>query len=103
MARCGRCGLWAKTPQDHKEQKYAGYCLWYQIRLEPEFEYEKRDCKDFVEKVPQYGADWHFDYKVKRDNLGDAYESAKKSDRRSKIAIGISLAGFALNIIKGFL
>ena len=103
MARCGRCGLWAKTPPDHKEQKYAGVCLWYQIRLEPEFEYEKRECPDFFERVPQHDAAWHFDYKVKRDNIGDAYESAKRGDRRSKIAMVIAVAGFAFNIIKTLL
>ena len=100
MARCGRCGLWAQPPKDHREQKYAGTCLWYQKRLEPEFEYEDRDCNDYVERVPDHSAAWHFDYKVKRAKIGDAYESAKKSDKRSKIAIVISIAGFALNLIK---
>ena len=100
MARCGRGGLWAKTPPEEREQKYAGGCLWYQTRLESEFEYSDRDCNDFFEKVPQYSAAWHFDYKVKRDNLGDAYESVKKSDRRSKIAIGISIAGLTFSVIK---
>ena len=100
MARCGRCGLWSKTPEDYHEKKYAGYCLWYQLRLEEDRVYEYRDCKDFFEKVPGLDSAWHFDYKIKRDKLGDAYETASRSDRRSKIAIGLSIAGFTLNLIK---
>ena len=103
MARCGRCGLWSKTPVNQRERKYAGTCLWYQIRLEPEFEFESRECKDFFERIPPYDSSWHFDYKIKRDNLGDAYKTAQKSNTRAKIAIVISVAGFALNLIKTIL
>ncbi len=100
MARCGRCGLWSKTPADYKEQRYAGYCLWYQTRLEPEFEYDERDCNDFFERVPGQDAAWHFDYKVKRDNIGDAWRKAKSSDKKARIAVTISVVGLAWNVIK---
>jgi len=100
MARCGRCGLWAKTPKESKEQKYAGTCLWYQIKLEPEFEYQERKCEDFFEKIEPFDTPWHFDYKIKRDNLGEAYQKAKQSDQKAKIAVSLSLISIFLTIFK---
>ena len=103
MARCGRCGLWNKTHPEQREQKYAGTCLWYQLRLLPEEEYEKRKCSDFFEKIQEYDAAWHFDYKVKRDGLRDAYIEAKEAQRIARrsniqswiafvVSIGVALA-----------
>ena len=103
MARCGRCGLWSKTPPDHKEQKWAGTCLWFQTRLEKEFEYEKRKCEEFFERIPPHDASWHFEYKCKRDNLGDAYTAAKKSNKKAMIAIALSVSSLGISIIKMFM
>ena len=100
MARCGRCGLWEKTPPDQREQVWAGTCLWYHTRLEREFEYQERNCSDFIEKIPPHGASWHFDHKVKRDNLGDAYQKALQSDRRAMIALGFSVTGLIISLTK---
>lgn len=95
MARCGRCGMWEKTPPEEREQKYAGTCLWYGIRLEPEVEYDDRDCGDFVERIPPHSADWHFQYKIRRENLRDAYldaQEAKRVAKRSNIQSWIAFA-----------
>ena len=98
MARCGRCGLWNRTPDSSREQKYAGTCLWYQIQLIPEEEYEKRDCSDFFERIPSYDAAWHFDYKVKRDGLRDAYLEAKEAQRVAKRSNIQSWIAFAVSM-----
>jgi len=103
MARCGRCGLWAKTSPEAKEKKWAGTCLWFQTKLESEFEYDERECEEFIDKIPQYDAAWHFDYKCKRDNLGDVYEAANRNKKRAILAIVISIASLTFNIIKEIL
>lgn len=106
MARCGRCGLWAKYPDNHHEQKYAGVCLWYQSRLVDGEVFDERDCKDFFERVPGLTPLDHFDYKTKRDNLGDAYETARFSRKMAIAGIVLSVAGMVLSILallRGFL
>lgn len=99
MARCGRCGLYNKYPQDHKEQKWSGVCLWYQHRLQESDEYEKRECSDFFEKIPEVEPLKHFDYKIRRDNLRDAYVIAKRSKVLAFISLGISITGVILKLI----
>ena len=95
MARCGRCGLWSKYPDDHRERKYAGVCLWYQTRLVEDDVYEQRECGDFFERLPDVTPMGHFDYKTKRDNLGDAYETAKRSKRLALFSVVTSLVSLA--------
>ena len=103
MARCGRCGLWASYPEDYIEKKYAGICMWYQIKL-PEHEvFENRNCSDFQDILPGVSPKEAFDYKIKRDNLGDAFTAAKFSKRLSIAAIVLSIAGLAWNIDKTFI
>ena len=87
MARCGRCGLWSKYPDNHHEKKYAGACLWYQTRLHHDGVFEERECKDFFESVPGLTPLDHFDYKTKRDNIGDAYKTAERSKRLAVFGI----------------
>ncbi len=91
MARCGRCGLWSKYPDNHYEKKYAGICLWYQSRLIDDEVFEKRKCDDFFERVPGLTPMDHFDYKIKRDNLGDAFTAAKRSKRLALFGVVTSL------------
>ena len=79
MARCGRCGLWNRYPGDNREKEYAGVCMWFQLRLRPDDEFKQRECSDFFERIPGMHAMDHFDYKLKRDNLGDAYQHAKQA------------------------
>lgn len=98
MARCGRCGLYNKYPSDHPETKWAGVCLWYQKRIVPTTEYEAIDCADFLERVPQLTPIQHFDYKVKRDNLGDAYAIAKRSKVIAIVSLTLSIAGILLKV-----
>ena len=62
MARCGRCGLWAKYPDDFEEKKYAGMCLWYRLRLSEESVWEHRKCDNFFDRVPQWDEKSHLDY-----------------------------------------
>ncbi len=100
MARCGRCGLWNKYPDDHPEKKYAGVCLWYQIRLHENEVYEQRDCTEFLERVPGYDAAWHFDHISARNKMADAFTTMKKSDRRAKIALGLSITSLTWSFIE---
>ena len=103
MAICGRCGLWNQYPEEHPEKKWAGVCLWYQVRLAPGEVWEKRSCKDFFERVPQLSPVEHFDFKVKRDNLGDAYDVASRAKGLSYVGITISLASLGWGILKEIL
>jgi len=96
MARCGRCGLWNKYPDNHPEKKYAGVCTWYQIRLIDEQVFEERDCRDFFERIPGFHTMDHFDYKVKRDNLGDAWQAARFSKRLAWFGIATSAVSLAV-------
>jgi len=100
MARCGRCGLWNRYPEDHPEQKYAGVCLWYQLRLHENEVYEQRECDDFLEKIPGHSAAWHFDHVASRDKMAHAFTSLKKSHRRAKIALGLSITSLTWSFIE---
>ena len=102
MARCGRCGLWSKYPDNHHEQKYAGVCLWYQHRLVDDDVFEQRECDDFFESVPGLTPLDHFDYKTKRDNLGDAYETAKRSKVLAYVGLIISTVSLAASLYRTF-
>ena len=102
MARCGRCGLWSTYPENHREQKYAGVCLWYQLRLVSEQVYEDRECSDFFERIPEVTPMEHFTYKVRRDNLGDAYTQARFSKRLSIMGAVISVISITLSLWKVF-
>jgi hypothetical protein len=99
MARCGRCGLFAQYPEDHHEKKWAGTCTWYQMQLTDDEVWVSRECKDFFEKIPGLHIMDHFDYKLKRDNLGDAYDIAKRSKRIAIIALSMALIEFAWQVI----
>ena len=102
MARCGRCGLWAKYPDNHHEKKYAGVCLWYQTRLVDGEVFEERECKDFFERVPGMNAMDHMDYKIKRDNLGDAYQTASRSKRLAVFGVVTSLVSLGFSTWRVF-
>jgi hypothetical protein len=103
MARCGRCGLWEQYADDSKEKKYAGTCLWYQFRLPEEEVFESRECSDFIERIPGYSSMDHFNYKVRRDDIGTAYKEARFSKRLSITALVMSIAGLLWNVIKAFM
>jgi hypothetical protein len=76
--------------------------VWYQLRL-PEHEvYELRECPDFFEKIPEVSPLEHFEYKVQRDQLREAYVVAKRSKVISYIAIVISVASFLFSLVKLF-
>lgn len=91
MARCGRCGLWQAYPAGWKEKGFAGVCLWYQARLVHSELFQHRECPDFVERVPDHSADWHFDHKVKRVELSAAYKEARRGTLIAYTALLISL------------
>jgi hypothetical protein len=99
MARCGRCGLYSKYPDNHHEKKWDGVCLWYQHRILPGEVFEKRECSDFFEGVPGLTPMDHFDYKVKRDNLGDAYRVAKRSRVIAYVSLALSVFGMILKLV----
>ncbi len=92
MARCGRCGLWAEYPANHPEQKWDGVCVWYQTRLAGDEVWEHRECSDFFERIPGFHVMDHFDYKVKREELGDAYQEAKSARWIAYISMALASA-----------
>lgn len=94
--------MWSKYPSSHPERKYDGVCLWYQIRLVQDDVYKERECKDFFERIPDMTAIDHFDYKVKRDNLGDAYATAKRSKNLAWFGVVTSLVSIGLAILRLF-
>lgn len=102
MARCGRCGLWSKYPDNHHEKKYAGVCLWYQHRLVDSEVFESRECDDFFESIPEVRAIEQLEYKVKRDNLGDAYITARFSKRLAIMGAIISVISFLVSMWQVF-
>ena len=99
MARCGRCGLWSQYPEKHAEKKYAGTCLYYQSRLAADEVYEERRCPDFLERIPGLSAMQHFDYKVRRDNLGDAFRSARRAKRLAYVSLVLSIASLLSKLL----
>ena len=99
MARCGRCGLYNQYPADHKEQKYAGVCLWFQHRLMADDVYERRECTDFFEAIPGISSIQHFDYKLKRDNLGEAYVAARRGKLIAYTSLGISITALLSRLL----
>ena len=100
MARCGRCGLWSTYPEDHPETKYAGVCVWYQLRLPRHEVFEHRECHEFFERIPGVAPMGHFQYKLQQDNLRDSYILAKRSKVLSYVAVVISVGSLLFNIIK---
>lgn len=102
MARCGRCGLWNKYPDNHHEQKYAGVCVWYQIRLMDDDVWEGRTCPTFFERIPGLHVMDHMDYKIKRDNLGDAYTQARFSKRLAIMGAVLSVISLGVSLWKVF-
>ena len=98
MARCGRCGLFSEYPDNFPEKKWKGTCVWYQHRLPEDEVWTKRECPDFTEKIPGFHTMDHFEYKIKRDDLGDAYTEAKRSKTIAYIALGITVIEFIRSI-----
>ena len=94
MARCGRCGMWADYPEDHPEKKWAGVCLWFQMRLPEEEVWEHRECAEFFERVPGVDPLRHFDFKVKRDQIGAAWKAARRAEKLAWFSIVMTLFGF---------
>ncbi len=99
MARCGRCGLWEKYPENHHEQKWAGVCVWYQMRLQDDEVWEDRKCPDFFERIPGFHTLDHFDYKCKRDELGDAFREANSARLLSWISLGVAVSALAAEML----
>lgn len=91
MARCGRCGLWAKYSEDHKEKKWAGMCLWYRLRLPPSDVWETRKCPEFFEAVPGWTEHQHWSYATRHDDLGRNWRTARRALWFSGAALTISV------------
>ena len=110
MARCGRCGLYSKYPEDHHEKKWAGVCLYFQHRITEDELYEKRECVEFFESVPGVTPVEQWSYKLQRDKLGEAFQEARQARREAErglvialIGVGLGLAGLILSGISTFL
>lgn len=100
MARCGRCGLWLEYPEDHKEQKYKGVCLWFHTRLSEDEVFESRECREGFERIPGMTPAEHFEHKVKREDIGHAYTEAKRAKYMAYLGLVVGLAGLLITIVK---
>jgi hypothetical protein len=103
VARCGRCGLWSAYPEEHREQVYKGVCLWYQLRLREDGVFDRRDCPDFFESIPGMTPLEQFDYKIKRENIGDAYTQAKRAQRLAYTGILLSVLALVAGVVDMYL
>lgn len=99
MARCGRCGLWAKYPDDFKEKKYAGMCLWYRLRLSEESVWEHRKCDNFFDRVPQWDEKSHLDYALKWSDIGRSWRASRRAMFFSVAALLLSIVGLLLSLL----
>jgi len=91
MARCGRCWLWHKHEGEKAPHQVAGTCLWYQIQLSGDEEYESRDCPDFAEKPDGIDAKTAFDIKVSQSELRDAFEESQRARRLAIQGAGVAV------------
>ena len=95
MARSGRCGLWNKYPDSHHEKKWAGACLWFQLRLADDEVFKERECSEFFEKIPGTTPLEHLDYKLRRDEAGRKHRVDRRTFWISIIALLFSLLSLA--------
>ena len=95
--------MWNAYPAEHREQKYAGICLFFRLQLHEDEVYEQRDCAEFVERIPGVEPLAHYDYKVSQDRIGDAHKQAKRAKVLAYIGIILSVTGLAWNIGKVFI
>lgn len=72
--------------------------MWYQLRLNESDVWEPRECPDFFEKIPGLHSMDHFDYKIKRDNLGEAWEAAKFSKKLAWFGVATSLISLTFTL-----
>ena len=108
MARCGRCGLCAKSPDDN-EGEWGGVCLWFRHRIAKDEMYDHSDCEEFLEAIPGFSVLDHWHYKLQRDKLHDAYQAAEAATRKAHasmtlaiISLIISGLGVALKVLTTF-
>jgi len=86
--------MWAAYPEDHPEKKFAGVCLWYQMRLPEDEVWRDRECNEFFERIPGVPALRHFDFKLKRDQIGAAWKAAQRAERLAWFSVAMALASF---------
>ena len=101
MARCGRCGLWSKYPDNHKED-WSGFCLWYQTRLKEDEVFQSRECDDFFESIPGVSPMDALRYKTARDNIGSAHDEAMFSRRVAIAGTAVAVVSMALSLASMF-
>jgi len=90
--------MWSPYPEGHKEKKYAGTCLWFQIRLIAEEVFESRTCSEYFERIPDLTPLENFRYKVMRDDLGKAYREARRATFVGYVALVISLLSILVKL-----
>ena len=100
MARCGRCWLWHRHKTDNAPHQIAGTCLWYQIQLTGEEEYESRECPDFAERPGDIDAPTAFGIKAKKEELRDAYEEARRAKRVAVQGAGVALVSILWDFLE---
>jgi len=96
MARCGRCGLWRKYPNDYPEKKFSGVCLLYKLRLAEDEEFEYRTCGEFLERIPGWSAKDHWEYEVQREALQYNYKNNRQAFLFSVLALLLSVLALLL-------
>jgi hypothetical protein len=100
MARCGRCWLWHRHKTDNAPHQIAGTCLWYQIQLTGEEEYESRECPDFAERPGDIDAPTAFGIKSKKEELRDAYEEARSAKKVAIQGAGVALVSILWDFLE---
>ena len=75
-------------------------CLWYRLRLPEEEVWEKRECPEFFEKIPDWTSQQHWAYATQHQDLGRTYRASKRALVFSLAALAFSLTGFALKLGK---
>ena len=63
------------------------------MRLADDEVWKERKCPDFFEQMPGFHPLDHFDYKCKRDKLGDAFREAQAARWIAWISLGVAVAG----------
>jgi len=72
--------------------------MWYQLRLHEADVWEPRECGDFFEKIPGLHPMDHFDFKIKRDNLGEAWVAARFSKRLAWFGLAVSIISLTFTL-----
>jgi hypothetical protein len=67
--------------------------------MTPDEVWDPRECAAFIERIPGLAPVDHFDYKMKRDSLGNAYDTARRSIVIAVVSVMLSVLGLVLGAL----